>query len=97
MNQFFTERILYNIPILKYPDPSKRFVVFTDVSYQAAATVLTWEYPDEDGKIKEIPLHTYQHSFFIHNSSGALLLKKDIQSIMQSRIRDTTLKMQKFY
>ena len=43
-------------PILKYPDPSKRYVVFTDTSDQAAAAVLTQEYPDKDGDIKELPI-----------------------------------------
>ena len=36
-------------PILKYPDPQKRYIVFTDASDQAAATVLTQEYTDDDG------------------------------------------------
>ena len=42
--------------ILKYPDPHKRYVVFTDASDQAAATVLTQEYTDDDGQIKEMPV-----------------------------------------
>ena len=43
-------------PILKYPDPSKRYVIFTDASDQAAAGVLCQEYPDENGKITEHPI-----------------------------------------
>ena len=43
-------------PILKYPDPHKRYVVFTDASDQAAAAVLTQEYSDDDGQIKEMPI-----------------------------------------
>ena len=43
-------------PILKYPNPSKRYAVFTDASDQAAAAVLTQEYPDEDVGIKEMPV-----------------------------------------
>ena len=43
-------------PILKYPDPSKRYVVYTDASDQAAAVVLTQEYPSEDGDTKEMPI-----------------------------------------
>ena len=35
-------------PILKYPDLSKRYVVFMDASDQAAAAVLTQEYTGED-------------------------------------------------
>ena len=43
-------------PILKYPDPHKRYVVFTDASDQAAAAVLTHEYSDDDGQVKEMPI-----------------------------------------
>ena len=43
-------------PVLKNPDPNKRYVVFTDASDQAAAAILTQEYPDADGKITELPL-----------------------------------------
>ena len=43
-------------PILKYPDPQKRYIVFTDASDQAAAAVLTWEYTDDDGQVKEMPV-----------------------------------------
>ena len=43
-------------PILKYPDPHKRYVVFTDASDQAAAAVLTQEYTDDDDQIKEMPV-----------------------------------------
>ena len=43
-------------PILKYPDPHKRHVVFTDASDQAAAAVLTQEYTDDDGQMKEMPV-----------------------------------------
>ena len=42
--------------MLRYPDPNKRYVVFTDVSDQAAAAILTQEYPDADGKITELPV-----------------------------------------
>ena len=43
-------------PLLKYPNPHKRYTVFTDVSDQAAAAVLTQEYSDENGEVKEIPI-----------------------------------------
>ena len=42
--------------ILKYPDPHKRYIVFTDASDQAAAAVLTQEYSDDDGQVKEMPI-----------------------------------------
>ena len=41
-------------PILKYPDPSKRYVILTDASDQAAAGVLCQEYTDIDGKTIEL-------------------------------------------
>ena len=43
-------------PILKYPDPSKRYVIFTDASDQVAAGVLCQEYKDYNGKITELPI-----------------------------------------
>ena len=42
--------------ILKYPDPSKRYVVFTDASDEAAAAIITQEYTDEDGETKEMSI-----------------------------------------
>ena len=43
-------------PILKYPDPNKRYVIFTDASDQAAAGVLCQEYKDFNGKTIELPI-----------------------------------------
>ena len=43
-------------PILKYPNPSKRYVVFTNVSDQAATAVLIHEYPSKDGETTEMPI-----------------------------------------
>ena len=51
----YLKTCLSEAPILKYPDPSKRYVVFTDASDQAAATILTQEYTSEDGETKEMP------------------------------------------
>ena len=42
--------------ILKYPDPSKRYVVFMDASDQAATAILTQEYTSEDGDTKKMPI-----------------------------------------
>ena len=47
---------LMSDPILKYADPNKRYVIFTDASDQAAAGVLCQEYPDSNGKITEHPI-----------------------------------------
>ena len=43
-------------PILKYPDPNKCYVVFTDASDHTAAAVLTQEYLDDNGQMKEMPI-----------------------------------------
>ena len=52
----YLKTCLTEAPILKYPNPSKRYVVFMDASDQAAAAVLTQEYPSEDGETKEMPI-----------------------------------------
>ena len=43
-------------PILKFPNPHKRYVVFTDASDQVAAAVFTQEYSDVNGEVKEMPI-----------------------------------------
>ena len=83
--------------ILKYPDPHKRYVVFTDASDQAAAAVLTPEYTDDDGQMKEMPVAFFLLSSRILNSNGVLWSKRVMLSIMELRNGDTILKMQKFY
>ena len=60
-------------PILKYPNPEKRYVVFTDASDQAAAAVLTKEYKEDNKRSKKCLLLTFLHIFLTHNSGGALL------------------------
>ena len=51
-------------PILKYPDPSKRLVVFTDASDQAAAAILIQEYTGGDRETKEMPIAYLSMQFF---------------------------------
>ena len=50
----YIKHCLIKDPVLKYPNPNKRYKVFTDASDQAAAAILTDEYPDADGKITEL-------------------------------------------
>ena len=52
----YLKTCLTEAPILKYPNPHKRYIVFTDASDQAAAAVLTQEYSDETGEVKEMPI-----------------------------------------
>ena len=49
----YLKTCLTEAPILKYPNPSRRYVVFMDASNQAAAAILTQEYT-EDGETKEM-------------------------------------------
>ena len=50
----YLKTCLTEAPILKDPNPHKRYVVFTDASDQAAGAVLTDEYSDENGEVKEM-------------------------------------------
>ena len=52
----YLKTYLSESPILKYPNPQKRYAVFTDASDQAAAVVLTQEYTDNDHEIKDMPI-----------------------------------------
>ena len=52
----YSKTCLTESPILKYPNPQKRYVVFTDASDQAVAAVLTREYKGDDNGIKEMPI-----------------------------------------
>ena len=49
--------------ILKYSNPQKRYVVFTDASDQTAAAVSTQECPDGDGEVKERPIAYHSPQF----------------------------------
>ena len=50
----YLKKCLTKAPILKYLDPSKRYVVFMDASDQAATAVLTQEYTGEDRDTMEM-------------------------------------------
>ena len=52
----YLKMYLSESPSLKYPNPQKRYVVFTTASDQAAAAVLTQEYKNDDNEIKEMPI-----------------------------------------
>ena len=48
--------LLMQYPILRYPDPKKGYTVFTDASGIGWSGVLTQEYPDEKGRVKNHPI-----------------------------------------
>ena len=62
--------------ILKYPDPSKRYVVFMDASDQAATAVLTQEFTSKDVDTKKCPLPTFLCSSLTPSLNGALWSRK---------------------
>ena len=59
----YLKTCLTEASIFKYPNPHKRYIVFTDTSDQAAAAVLIQEYSDENGEVKEMPI-TYLSAQF---------------------------------
>ena len=78
--------MLLKEPVLKYPDPSKPYTLFTDASKYAWACVLTQEYEHEfDGKIKKI-LHpiTYVSGLFKGSQVNWATLTKEAYAIYMS-------------
>ena len=71
----YLKMCLTEAQILKYPDPPKRYVVFTDASDQAATAILTQEYTSEDGDTKEMPV-AYLCSSLTPCLNGALWSRK---------------------
>ena len=78
--------MLLKEPVLKYPDPSKPYTLFTDASKYAWACVLTQEYEHEfDGKLKKI-LHpiTYVSGLFKGSQVNWATLTKEAYAIYMS-------------
>ena len=78
--------------ILKYPDPSKRYVVFTDAWNQAVTAILTQEYNGEDGETKEMPIAYHSVQFSNTQFKWSTVVKEGTQYTMQSKSRDTILR-----
>ena len=73
-------------PILKYPDPNKPYVLYTDASKYAWSCVLTQEYEYEiEGKIKKIhhPI-TYASGLFKGSQINWATLTKEAYAIYRS-------------
>ena len=82
----FLKQMLLKEPILKYPDPSKPYTLFTDASKFAWACVLTQEYEHEfDGKKRKI-LHpiTYMSGLFKGSQVNWATLTKEAYAIYVS-------------
>ena len=54
--KYFKKKLSISCVLLKYPNPSKRYVVFTDASDQDATAVLTQEYTSQDRETREMPI-----------------------------------------
>ena len=77
---------LITLPILKYPDPSKAYTLFTDVSKHAWACVLTQEYQlERDGKVFKInhPI-TFASGLFKGSQLNWVALTKEAFAIYSS-------------
>ena len=82
----FLKQMLLKEPILKYPDPSKPYTLFTDASKFAWACVLTQEYEHEfEGKKRKI-LHpiTYMSGLFKGSQINWATLTKEAYAIYVS-------------
>ena len=78
--------MLLKEPVLKYPDPSKPYTLFTDASKYAWACVLTQEYEHEfDSKLRKI-LHpiTYVSGLFKGSQVNWATLTKEAYAIYMS-------------
>ena len=82
----FLKEMLLKEPVLKYPDPSKPYTLFTDASKFAWACVLTQEYEHEfDGKKRKIlnPI-TYMSGLFRGSQVNWATLTKEAYAIYVS-------------
>ena len=78
--------MLLKEPVLKYPDPSKPYTLFTDASKYALACVITQEYEHKfDGKVRKI-LHpiTYVSGLFKGSQVNWATLTKEAYAIYMS-------------
>ena len=80
------KNLLIQEPILKYPDPTKPYTLYTDASKYAWSCVLTQEYEHEtEGKIRKIyhPI-TYATGLFKGNQINWANLTKEAYAIYMS-------------
>ena len=70
-------------PILRYPDPKRGYTVFTDASGIGWSGVLTQEYPDEKGRVKNHPI-CYVSSQFRGSQLNWAALTKEAYAIYMS-------------
>ena len=76
-------------PILWYPNPNKKYIVYTDASVDACKAQLTQEH---DGT--EFPIAFLSHTFWRPKESGVPLNKRPMEFTMLLQNGITTSKMQ---
>ena len=76
-------------PILCYPNPSKRYIVYTDASDDACGAQLTQEHNG-----MEFPITFLSHTFWRPRESGGPLNKRPMEFIMLSQNGTTISKVQ---
>ena len=77
--------LLMQYPILRYPDPKKGYTVFTDASGIGWSGVLTQEYPDDKGRIKNHPICYVSGQFRGSQLNWAALTKEAYAIYMSIR------------
>ena len=69
---------------MKYSNSSKRYVVFTDASDQAAVDILTQEYPSEDGETKDMPIAYFSVQFSDTQFKWSPVVKEGVYNLLCS-------------
>ena len=92
----YLKSCLTEAPILKYPNPSKRYVVLMDTLDQAAAAIVTQEYPSEDRETKEMPNAYLSAQFSDTQFKWSTVVKEVMQFPMELKSGDITLRMQRY-
>ena len=77
--------LLMQYPILRYPDPKKGYTVFTDASGIGWSGVLTQEYSDEKGRVKNHPICYVSGQFRGSQLNWAALTKEAYAIYMSIR------------
>ena len=77
--------LLMQYPILRYPDPKKGYTVFTDASGIGWSGVLTQEYEDEKGRVKNHPICYVSGQFRGSQLNWAALTKEAYAIYMSIR------------
>ena len=72
-------------PILRYPDPKQGYILYTDASGIERSGVLTQEYKDEKGKIKNHPICYISGQFCGSQLNWAALTKEAYAIYMSIR------------